>query len=202
MIRRFLRKIIKKIGHLFRLYSSAIEGIKLKIQVKIEGGKIVLGKDIEYNQQIIFQGKGILHLCDRLTLGYRIGGAPILPIVLQPRKKNSLIKIGNGCTIVNGTEIIAVKKIIIGDNCSIGARCIILDSDFHGIKINNRSKQGKTNPVKIGNNVWIGINVIILKGVNIGDNAVIGAGSVVAKDVPSGSIAVGNPIKIIGTVYE
>ena len=52
-------------------------------------------------------------------------------------------------------------------------------------------------PIKIGNNVWIGGNVIVLPGVNIGDNVVIGAGSVVNKDIPSNSMAVGIPCKVI-----
>lgn len=52
-------------------------------------------------------------------------------------------------------------------------------------------------PVRIGNNVWIGVRVIILKGINIGDNSIIGAGSVVTKNVPNNSIVVGNPAKVI-----
>lgn len=57
--------------------------------------------------------------------------------------------------------------------------------------------QKKTKPVKIGNHVWIGTRVTILKGVNIGDGAVIAAGSVITKDIPAGSLAAGVPAKII-----
>jgi acetyltransferase-like isoleucine patch superfamily enzyme len=52
-------------------------------------------------------------------------------------------------------------------------------------------------PTKIGDRVWIGANVTILKGVTIGNDAVVGAGSVVTKDVPERAIAVGNPAKVI-----
>ena len=55
-------------------------------------------------------------------------------------------------------------------------------------------------PVKIGNNVWIGGNVVILPGVTIGDNCTIGAGSVVTKDIPASSIAYGNPCKVARTL--
>ena len=55
-------------------------------------------------------------------------------------------------------------------------------------------------PIEIGNNVWIGGNVIVLPGVKIGDNAVVGAGSVVNKDIPANVVAVGNPCKVIKNI--
>lgn len=57
-------------------------------------------------------------------------------------------------------------------------------------------------PVKIGNNVFVGLDAIIMPGVTIGDNVVIGAGSVVTRDIPSGSVAVGSPAKIVRTTDE
>lgn len=59
----------------------------------------------------------------------------------------------------------------------------------------------KVGRVRIGNNVFAGHGSIVLPGVSIGDNCVIGAGSVVSKSIPSGSIAVGNPIRVVGS-YE
>ena len=59
----------------------------------------------------------------------------------------------------------------------------------------------KVGRVRIGNNVFVGHGSIVLPGVSIGDNCVIGAGSVVSKNIPSGSIAVGNPIRIVDS-YE
>lgn len=56
--------------------------------------------------------------------------------------------------------------------------------------------------IKIGNNVWLGGNVVVLPGVKIGDNAVIGAGSVVTKDIPPDVIAAGNPCKVIRKITE
>lgn len=54
--------------------------------------------------------------------------------------------------------------------------------------------------IKIGDNVWIGWGVIILKGVSIGDNSVIAAGSVVVSDIPENCIAAGNPAKLVKNI--
>ncbi len=57
-------------------------------------------------------------------------------------------------------------------------------------------------PIRVGNNVYIGINAIIMPGVTIGDNCIIGAGSIVTRDIPSGSVAVGSPARVIKTVDQ
>lgn len=56
--------------------------------------------------------------------------------------------------------------------------------------------------VNIGDNVWIGSNVVICPGVTIGENSVIGAGSVVVKDIPANVIAVGNPCKVLREITD
>ena len=57
-------------------------------------------------------------------------------------------------------------------------------------------------PIKVGNNVWFGGNVVVLPGVSIGDNSVIGAGAVVTKNIPPNVIAVGNPCRVIRKITE
>ncbi len=84
----------------------------------------------------------------------------------------------------------------------VGANVLITDTDWHPLDPYKRHKSEftKTKPVKIGNNVFIGVNSIILKGTEIGDNSVIGAGSVVAGIIPPNVIAAGNPCKVIKTL--
>jgi acetyltransferase-like isoleucine patch superfamily enzyme len=84
--------------------------------------------------------------------------------------------------------------IIIGDNVQIGPSVSIISAnhDFSDFNIHLPS-----DPVRIGNNVWIGSNSVILPGVKIGNNVVIGAGSIVTKGIPDNSIAFGNPCKVI-----
>lgn len=194
MGKRFHRPFRKMIGRL-RYFSFWLQMQKYSDQVTV-------GKNVQIYQKIVFQGKGKIYLKDGVILGFELGGSPTLPILLQPRDSEAVIEIGAGSILANGTEIIARKHVSIGKACRIGARCVILDADFHGLKPVERDKGGKVLPITIGNQVWLGRGVTILKGVTIGDDAIVGAGSVVAKNVPPGGIAVGNPIKIIGSVYD
>jgi acetyltransferase-like isoleucine patch superfamily enzyme len=90
--------------------------------------------------------------------------------------------------------------LIIGRYCSIGKNLQFVLS-HHDYKHTSThplfSKQFSRGHIIIGNDVWIGLNVIMLDGVTIGDGAVIGAGAVVTKDIPPYAIVAGNPAKII-----
>jgi len=101
---------------------------------------------------------------------------------------------------MTGSKIIAAESIEIGNRVMIGANSAIVDTDFHPLDPLERQRDvlnGKHRPVVIENDVFIGMDSIILKGVTIGEGSVIGAGSVVTKDVPSGVIVAGNPVKIL-----
>jgi acetyltransferase-like isoleucine patch superfamily enzyme len=109
------------------------------------------------------------------------------------------IRIGNECCL-NGTFIHSRKEVTIGDNCLFGPGSVILDNDSHNTSIDpiiRRKGKISERPVIIGNNVWVGMRSIIMKGVRIGDNSIIAAGSIVTKDVPSCQLFGGNPAKFI-----
>ena len=108
------------------------------------------------------------------------------------------ISIGADTYINRHTFIDAIASIKIGQDCAIAANCYITDHD-HGLDLRFAPlKQPMTaQATRIGDRVWLGANVTVLKGVTIGDDAAIGAGSVVTKDIPPQSIAVGVPAKVI-----
>ena len=107
--------------------------------------------------------------------------------------QKATIKIGSETYIGDRTEIHAGKSVTIGNNCDISWDCCIMDRDYHKFC----SESENYAEVVIEDNVWIGCNVLVMKGVKIGEGAVIAAGSVVTKDVPPHTMAGGNPARII-----
>lgn len=107
------------------------------------------------------------------------------------------ILVGERTYINRNTIIDACNLVQIGKNCAIGPNCYITDHD-HGFDFKSPPLQLplRSKPTIIGNNVWVGANSIILKGVSVGDGAVIGAGSIVTKDVSAATIVVGVPAKV------
>ena len=88
-----------------------------------------------------------------------------------------------------------MNKITIGNNCLFGENVKIYDHDHIFNRQTAINKQGfKCKEIKIGNNVWIGSNCTILKGVTIGDNSVIGAWTIVRSDIPSETVAYMDPM--------
>ena len=118
-------------------------------------------------------------------------------------------KIGERCDLITsirnfGTEPYLVR---IGDDVTVtdGVKFITHDAStrLFRYKFNDMSKFGNIfAPIIIGNNCFIGVNVILLPGVRIGDNCIIGAGSVVKSDFPSNSVIAGVPAKVISSLDD
>jgi acetyltransferase-like isoleucine patch superfamily enzyme len=120
------------------------------------------------------------------------------PCIIRTRRKNAKISIGENCGF-NAAVISAIISIEIGNNVKIGFNTTIIDYDGHSIF--DHQKSGNCLPIVIKDNVFVGMNVAILKGVTIGEGAVIGANSVVTSNIPPNVIAAGNPCSIIKSKY-
>jgi len=114
------------------------------------------------------------------------------PCTLYTFGDHARIEIGEGCGF-SGAAIQANESITIGRNVRVGANATIVDSDFHS----DDPRSGPARPVVIEDDVWLGMNTVILKGVRIGKGSLIGAGSVVTRSIPPGVLALGNPAKPI-----
>ncbi len=106
------------------------------------------------------------------------------------------ITIGDNCFFNHNCSLTAAENIVIGNQCMFANNFVVVDHD-HDRKDGKILKELVSAPVKIGNNVWCGANVTILKGVTIGDGAVIAAGSVVNRDVAAYSVVAGVPARKI-----
>jgi acetyltransferase-like isoleucine patch superfamily enzyme len=112
------------------------------------------------------------------------------------------LKIGKHVFVGHNSAFIMAKSITIGDHTLIGGGVRVLDNDGHPLDRELRRRGEKVRaediePVVIGQNVWIGAQSTILKGVTIGDNAVVATGSVVTKDVPANTLVAGVPARVV-----
>ena len=107
------------------------------------------------------------------------------------------IEVGENFYSNHNLVILDANKVKFGDNVFIAPNCGFYTAG-HPLDYETRNKGLEyAKPIEVGNNVWIGGNVVVLPGVKIGDNVVIGAGSIVTKEIPSNSVAVGNPCRVI-----
>lgn len=100
------------------------------------------------------------------------------------------------CILLDGAEI------HIGDDVLFGPRAGIFTTN-HATDAEERTAGGcYSKPVRIGNKVWLGANVVVNQGVEIGDNTIVGSGSIVTKSLPANVIAVGNPCRVLREITE
>ena len=157
------------------------------------------GTAITIGSRFSLQGKLILRGPGRVILGDDV----IIDSVTTPytHTSSAVISIGSR-SFVNGTRFGAAELIQIGQNALL-ADARIMDTDFHSLHRDRNSNPRRIVPhaaVMIEDNVWIAASCSVLKGVRIGKDSVIALGSVVTQSIPAGSIAAGNPAKIISQI--
>ena len=171
----FIDRIIQKLKRQYRIsvFCKKIrckhKKISLVGNVTLINTNVTIGKNVTLYPEVMFYGDG--------------------PIV-----------IGDNVSIGNGTVIYASKNggITIGKGTMIAAQTYIIDCD-HGIKAGKpvAEQENSVAPVCIGEDVWLGTNVTVLKGSNIANGAIIGAKALVKGAIPENAIAVGVPAKVL-----
>lgn len=146
--------------------------------VKFDGSKIAMGDNCTFVSSSFVNHIGLNRKCS---------------IAMETEEAELII--GNNCGF-SSTSICCFKSIKIGNQVRIGANSVIMDSDFH----NDDFRTGGAKPIRIDDNVWIGANVVVMKGVHIGENSIIGMNSVVTKNIPANSVAAGVPCKVIKSI--
>ena len=143
-------------------------------------GRLVLGSSVNLSGRSCFYFMRGMGEAPRIVIGDRVF-------------------VGNGCTLA------AAQSITVGSDCLLAAGVRIHDNDGHPLDPERRRtgaalRADECAPVVIEDNVWIGADAVILKGVHIGRNSVIGTGAVVTSDVPRDTIAAGNPARVVRSI--
>ena len=172
----------------------------------------VVPLNIESGEQSVIDSSFCFkHFFSTLPVGLRVGDFVTLWRTAISTEANGLIEIGDYCYIANAS-LVCSQKIHIGKRVFIAGGVTIADSDFHPLDpaarmadtialspIGNSKKRPPvtSNPVAIEDDVWIGFNATILKGVHVGAGAIISPGAVVVEDVAPGTTVGGNPAKAV-----
>jgi acetyltransferase-like isoleucine patch superfamily enzyme len=152
------------------------------------------------HQPVLFLGSGTIVLGDRVQFGW-----PASPLFytgychVEAAGTAGSIEFGDRVEFNNNAMLKSEGAgIRIGCDGLFGANVEIFDTDFHDLDPEHRhGGSPRMAPVEIGDNVFVGMSVKIMKGVTIGADSVIGAGAVVSSSIPAGVIATGNPARVI-----
>ncbi|TNF49397.1 MAG: acyltransferase [Bacteroidetes bacterium] len=186
-----------------------LEPVKLTRRIFFGTINLVILKtnNVRYNDFPIINGKLIVVNRGTFILGSQVKFNSSLYSNLVGLYKPCSVEVQKGADLqigdfsgFSGVSIYCANKITIGNYLCCGGNVSIWDTDFHPQNFEDR-RSGyvgtKSAPIKIGDDVFIGANSIILKGVEIGDRAIVGAGSVVTKNIPNDEVWAGNPAKKI-----
>jgi maltose O-acetyltransferase len=187
--RRFLRPAIEGMAQWPRIQKYRI----LSTCRRVSGTPVVL-------QPVLFVGPGEVELGDGVQFGWKASPQFYTGYChVEVSNERSQIEVGDRTEFNNNLMIKSEGAgIRVGRDGLFGAHVEIFDSDFHDLHPARRSTgRPKIAPVEIGDNVFVGMGVRILKGTTIGSDSVIGAGAVVTGSIPAGVIAAGNPARVI-----
>lgn len=184
---------------LVRHFSIAIGSLILKGKLRALG--CTFGRKLRADGRVVVSVPrlGAIRLGERVRFNSRFGSNLVglsQPVVLQCLGEGR-IEIGDHSGM-SGAVLSSRAAIVIGKRVKLGGNVRIYDHDYHALDYTKRGTSEEAScvasrPVRIGDDVLVGVNAIILKGITVGDRAIIGAGTVVSRDIPAGEIWAGNP---------
>ncbi|MEJ7812547.1 MAG: acyltransferase [Gemmatimonadaceae bacterium] len=165
---------------------------------------IEVGENVVVDSSFCFK-----HYFSKRAVGLRIGRDVTIWRTSLAAEERAVIEIGDGCYLANAS-LVCSERITLGSHVLVAGGVTIADSDFHPVApaariadtvalspVGDRCRRPRIDvrPVVIGDDVWIGYNATILKGVRVGAGAVIAPGAVVLRDVLAGAHVAGNPAR-------
>jgi acetyltransferase-like isoleucine patch superfamily enzyme len=195
VIEKITEHFLKVLWTAFFRLKSLLLGVKIKGRLDVFGNCIIRkypGSKIELGDRI-----------QLISSSWRSSTANCYRCKLRTFSSTAEIVFCEGSGATGGVIVARSKKITIGRNVMLAPNVVITDSDWHNVWPPDQRKHLLSHhldaDVTLEDNVWVGMNVIILKGVTIGENSVIAAGSIVTKSIPPNCLAGGNPAKVLKT---
>ncbi len=191
------QKAVRDPGYAITVARGLLKGFYYRLKFKMLGRRVIIGRRFRVSGRLDIRGPGTVIFGDDCS----VISSMIQITTPWTHEKDAVIKFGNR-VLLTGTRLGCVQRIEVGDGAGLSdAR--IMDSDFHSIESTDEHRgdtAGRSKPITIGRNAWLGAGSMVLKGVTVGDNAVVGAGAVVAANVPEYSVVFGNPARVVWRV--
>ena len=189
LARRYARPAIEALAQRPRVWKYRL----LSTCPRLSGTPVAL-------QPVLFAGPGEVRLGEHVQFGWKY--SPLFYTgycYVEASRPESVIEVGDRVEFNNNSMLKCEGAgIRVGRDGLFGAHVEIFDSNFHDLDpAARRTGRQAMAPVDIGENVFVGMSVKILKGVTIGADTVIGAGAVVSSSLPAGVVAAGNPARVI-----
>ncbi|HUF70774.1 MAG TPA: acyltransferase [Longimicrobiales bacterium] len=193
-LREVVRRVLRQPGPTFRVAILLARGLFYRVKFALRGQRVIMGRRFRVTGKLDIRGPGTVIFGDDCgVVSSRM--AITTPYTHSP---DAVIRFGDR-VLLTGTRLSCQQRIDVGDGAGLSdAR--IMDTDFHAIETDGQLRYntpGRSRPITIGPNTWLGAGSMVLKGVQIGENSIVGAGAVVATNVPPDCVVFGNPARVI-----
>ncbi len=193
--KRALRRSLQEPRLAVDTVRGLLRGFYYRVKFRLLGRRVIIGKFFQAKGPLDIRGPGTVIFGDNCT----VQSTRLRPTTPYTHSRDAVIKFGNG-VLLTRTRLGCQNRIEVGDDAGL-AECWIIDTDFHSVQSGGEGPRydtgGRSKPIIIGPNVWVGQAAMVLKGVRIGANAIVGAAAVVAQNVPEDAVVFGNPARVV-----
>jgi acetyltransferase-like isoleucine patch superfamily enzyme len=194
--KRALRRSLEEPGMAVETAFALLRGYYYQLKFKLLGRRVIVGKFFQVKGPLDIRGPGTVIFGDHCS----VYSTRLRPTTPYTHSKDAVIRFGNR-VLLTRTRLGCQNRIEVGDDAGL-AECWIIDTDFHAVQQSGDegpryNTGGRSKPIVIGPNAWVGQAAMVLKGVQIGANAIVGAAAVVAHNVPADAVVFGNPARVV-----
>jgi acetyltransferase-like isoleucine patch superfamily enzyme len=194
--KRAFQRSLQEPGLAIDTVRGLARGFYYRVKFKLLGRKVIIGKFFRARGPLDIRGPGTVIFGDHCS----VESTRLRPTTPYTHAPDAVIQFGDN-VLLTRTRLGCQNRIEVGDGAGL-AECAILDTDFHSVQQGGGEAPryntgGRSKPIVIGPNVWVGQAAMVLKGVRIGANAIVGAGAVVAGNVPEDAVVFGNPARVV-----